>query len=152
MGANVVVPGDGNYVSEETIINEVFYNEVLYLPLDKIDVSDNANMEKVLESTKEYMSTLKSEKDKKALKEKVEYLEGMIEHHEDLKDVTISNMSWKDNDNNGKEDHPSKGMQAAVFTKGDEVNVVYRGTPNGSWIDNAEIKTEKCINIYLLCK
>ena len=32
MGENAVVPGDGNYVSEETIINEVFYNEVLYLP------------------------------------------------------------------------------------------------------------------------
>ncbi len=138
MGENVVVPGDGNYVSEETIINEVFYNEVLYLPLDKINVSDNANMEKVLESTKEYMSTL-DKKEQKALKEKVEYLEGMIEHHEDLKDVTISNMSWKDNDNNGKKDHPPQGMQAAVFTKGDEVNVVYRGTPNGSWIDNAEI-------------
>ena len=139
MGENAVVPGDGNYVSEETIINEVFYNEVLYLPLDDINLKDNANMEEVLDSTKRYMSTLKSEKEQKALKEKVEYLEGMIEHNEELKDVTISNMSWKDNDNDGKKDHPPQGMQAAVFTKGDEVNIVYRGTPNGSWIDNAEI-------------
>ena len=138
MGENSVVPNDGNYVSEETIINEVFYNEVLYLPLDKIDLDDDSNITQVLESTKEYMSTLDN-KEQKALKEQVEYLEGMIEHNEDLKDVTISNMSWKDNDNDGKKDHPPLGMQAAVFTKGDEVNVVYRGTPNGSWIDNAEI-------------
>lgn len=138
MGENSVVPNDGNYVSEETIINEVFYNEVLYLPLDKIDLDDDSNITQVLESTKEYMSTLDN-KEQKALKEQVEYLEGMIEHNEDLKDVTISNMSWKDNDNDGKKDHPPLGMQAAVFTKGDEVNVVYRGTPDGSWIDNAEI-------------
>jgi len=139
MGENAVVPGDGNYVSEGTIINEVFYNEILYLPLDKIDINDNDNMKDVLKNAKRYMSTLKDGKDQEALKEQIEYLEGMMEHNEYLKDVTISNMSWKDYDNNGNEDYPSKGMQAAVFIKGDEVNVVYRGTPDGSWIDNAEI-------------
>jgi len=49
-------------------------------------------------------------------------------------------MSWQDHDNDTKEDHPYDGMQAAVFTKGNEVNIVYRGTPDGSWIDNAEME------------
>mgnify|MGYP000989126929 CR=1 FL=1 len=154
MGENAVVPGDGNYVSEETIINEVFYNEVLYLPLDDIKLRDNANMKEVLESTKEYMSTLKSEKDQKALKEKVEYLEGMIEHNEDLKDVTISNMSWKDNDGDGKMDHNPKGMQVCTFERDDQVYISFRGTPARSWIDNAKAfvenleKSEVFFNIF----
>ena len=29
MGENAVVQGNGNYIGEETIIDEVFYNEVL---------------------------------------------------------------------------------------------------------------------------
>lgn len=64
------------------------------MPLDKIDLSDDANMKDILESTKEYMSTLKTGKEQEALKEQIEYLEGMMEHNEYLKDVIISNMSW----------------------------------------------------------
>lgn len=130
---------NNDYTSEEFITNEVFYNEVLYLPLNQIDLSDSANMNDVIDKTKKLIPTLKTEEERQALKKQVEHIEGMIKNNSELKDVTISNMSWQDNDNDQKEDHPYGGMQAAVFTKGNEVNVVYRGTPDQSWIDNAEI-------------
>lgn len=134
-----LIAGD-NYVSEEFIISEIFYNEVLYLPLDRLDLSDSAGMETIIKRTKDLIPTLKVEEDRKALTKQVEYLEKMMEQNKDLKDVTISHMSWQDHDNDGKPDHPYGGMQAAVFTKGEVVNVVFRGTPDESWIDNAEIE------------
>ena len=129
-----------NYASEEFIISEIFYNEVLYLPLDRLDLSDSADMETIIKRTKDLIPTLKVEEDRKALTKQVEYLEKMMEQNKDLKGVTISHMSWQDHDNDGKPDHPYGGMQAAVFTKGEVVNVVFRGTPDESWIDNAEIE------------
>ena len=134
-----LIAGD-NYVSEEFIISEIFYNEVLYLPLDRLDLSDSAGMETIIKRTKDLIPTLKVEEDQKALTKQVEYLEKMMEQNKDLKDVTISHMSWQDNDSDGRPDHPYGGMQAAVFTKGEVVNVVFRGTPDESWIDNAEIE------------
>lgn len=68
-----VLPGYENYVSEKTIIDEVFYNEILYLPLEKIDINDNDNMKDVLKNAKRYMSTLKDGKDQEALKEQIEW-------------------------------------------------------------------------------
>ena len=130
---------NNEYASEEFITNEVFYNEVLYLPLNKLDLSYTANMETIIKGSKELIPTLITEEERQALKNQVEHIEGMIKNNSELKDVTISNMSWQDNDNDQKEDHHYGGMQAAVFTKGNEVNVVYRGTPDQSWIDNAEI-------------
>lgn len=134
-----LIAGD-NYVSEEFIISEIFYNEVLYLPLNRLKLSDSADMETIIKGTKDLIPTLKTEEEQKALTKQVEYLEKMMEQNKDLKDVTISHMSWQDNDSDGKPDHPYGGMQAAVFTKGEVVNVVFRGTPDESWIDNAEIE------------
>ena len=130
---------NNEYAREEFIINEVFYNEVLYLPLNQLKLSNTASIETIVEESKKLISKLETEEERQALKNQVEHIEGMIKNNSELKDVTISNMSWQDNDNDQKEDHHYGGMQAAVFTKGNEVNVVYRGTPDQSWIDNAEI-------------
>ena len=54
-----------NYVSEEFIISEIFYNEVLYLPLDRLDLSDSAGMETIIKRTKDLIPTLKVEEDQK---------------------------------------------------------------------------------------
>ncbi len=140
MAEETTVTINDDYASKEFMTNEVFYNEVLYLPLNQIDLSDSANMDDVIDKTKELIPTLKTEEERQALKNQVEHIEGMIKNNSELKDVVISNMSWQDHDNDTKEDHPYDGMQAAVFTKGDEVNIVYRGTPDRSWIDNAEME------------
>ena len=134
-----LIAGD-NYASEEFIISEIFYNEVLYLPLNRLKLSDSADMETIIKGTRDLIPTLKNEEDRKALTKQVENLEKMMEQNKDLKDVTISHMSWQDHDSDGKPDHPYGGMQAAVFTKGEVVNIVFRGTPDKSWIDNAEIE------------
>ena len=129
-----------NYASEEFIISEIFYNQILYLPLDRLDLKESASMQTVMEESKKLIPELKNEEDRKALTKQVENLEKMMEQNKDLKDVTISHMSWQDHDSDGKPDHPYGGMQAAVFTKGEVVNIVFRGTPDKSWIDNAEIE------------
>ena len=129
-----------NYVSEEFIISEIFYNEVLYLPLNQLKLKESASMQTVIEESKKLIPKLKTEEEQKVITKQVEYLEKMMEQNKDLKDVTISHMSWQDHNNDGKPDHPYGGMQAAVFTKGEVVNVVFRGTPDESWIDNAEIE------------
>lgn len=139
MAEGTTVTINDDYASKEFMTNEVFYNEVLYLPLNQLDLSDTANMETIIKGSKELIPTLKTEEERKALKNQVERIEGMIKNNSELKDVVISNMSWQDHDNDTKEDHPYDGMQAAVFTKGNEINVVYRGTPDRSWIDNAEM-------------
>lgn len=110
-----LIAGD-NYASEEFIISEIFYNEVLYLPLNRLDLSDSADMETIIKGTRDLIPTLKNEEDQKALTKQVEYLEKMMEQNKDLKDVTISHMSWQDHDSDGKPDYPYGGMQAAVFT------------------------------------
>jgi len=140
MAEETTVTINDDYASKEFMTNEVFYNEVLYLPLNQLDLSDTANMETIIKGSKELIPTLKTEEERQALKNQVERIEGMIKNNSELKDVVISNMSWQDHDNDTKEDHPYDGMQAAVFTKGDEVNIVYRGTPDRSWIDNAEME------------
>ena len=140
MAEETTVTINDDYASKEFMTNEVFYNEVLYLPLNQLDLSDTANMETIIKGSKELIPTLKTEEERQALKNQVERIEGMIKNNSELKDVVISNMSWQDHDNDTKEDHPYDGMQAAVFTKGDEINIVYRGTPDRSWIDNAEME------------
>ena len=140
MAEETTVTINDDYASKESMTNEVFYNEVLYLPLNQLDLSDTANMETIIKGSKELIPTLKTEEERQALKNQVERIEGMIKNNSELKDVVISNMSWQDHDNDKKEDHPYDGMQAAVFTKGNEINVVYRGTPDRSWIDNAEME------------
>ena len=140
MAEETTVTINDDYASKEFMTNEVFYNEVLYLPLNQLKLSDTASMDTIVEESKRLISRLDTEEERQALKNQVERIEGMIKNNSELKDVVISNMSWQDYDNDTKEDHPYDGMQAAVFTKGDEVNIVYRGTPDRSWIDNAEME------------
>ena len=140
MAEETTVTINDDYASKEFMTNEVFYNEVLYLPLNQLKLSDTASMDTIVEESKRLISRLDTEEERQALKNQVERIEGMIKNNSELKDVVISNMSWQDHDNDTKEDHPYDGMQAAVFTKGDEVNIVYRGTPDRSWIDNAEME------------
>jgi len=140
MAEETTVTINDDYASKEFMTNEVFYNEVLYLPLNQLDLSDTASIDTIVDESKKLISRLDTEEEKQALKNQVDHIEGMIKNNSELKDVVISNMSWQDNDNDKNEDHPYDGMQAAVFTKGNEVNVVYRGTPDRSWIDNAEME------------
>ena len=76
---------NNDYASEEFITNEVFYNEVLYLPLNQIDLSDSANMDDVIDKTKELIPTLETEEKRQALKNQVEHIEGMIKTTVSLK-------------------------------------------------------------------
>ena len=48
MAEETTVTINDDYASKEFMTNEVFYNEVLYLPLNQLDLSDTANMETII--------------------------------------------------------------------------------------------------------
>ena len=47
-------------------------------------------------------------------------------------------MSWQDNNDDGKADYPVEGIQVCTFEGAGKGYISFRGTPEASWIDNAE--------------
>ena len=61
MAEETTVTINDDYASKEFMTNEIFYNEILYLPLNQIELSDSANMDDVIDKTKELIPTLETE-------------------------------------------------------------------------------------------
>ena len=85
MAEETTVTINDDYASKEFMTNEIFYNEILYLPLNQIELSDSANMDDVIDKTKELIPTLETEEKRQALKNQVEHIEGMIKTTVSLK-------------------------------------------------------------------
>ena len=85
MAEETTVTINDDYASKEFMTNEIFYNEILYLPLNQIELSDSANMDDVIDKTKELIPTLETEEKRQALKNQVERIEGMIKTTVSLK-------------------------------------------------------------------
>ena len=85
MAEETTVTINDDCASKEFMTNEVFYNEVLYLPLNQLDLLDTANMETIIKGSKELIPTLKTEEERQALKNQVEHIEGMIKTTVSLK-------------------------------------------------------------------
>ena len=85
MAEETTVTINDDYASKEFMTNEIFYNEILYLPLNQIELSDSANMDDVIDKTKELIPTLETEEERQALKNQVEHIEGMIKTTVSLK-------------------------------------------------------------------
>ena len=71
MAEETTVTINDDYASKEFMTNEIFYNEILYLPLNQIELSDSANMDDVIDKTKELIPTLETEEKRQALKNQV---------------------------------------------------------------------------------
>ena len=85
MAEETTVTINDDCASKEFMTNEIFYNEILYLPLNQIELSDSANMDDVIDKTKELIPTLETEEKRQALKNQVEHIEGMIKTTVSLK-------------------------------------------------------------------
>ena len=64
MAEETTVTINDDCASKEFMTNEVFYNEVLYLPLNQLDLLDTANMETIIKGSKELIPTLKTEEER----------------------------------------------------------------------------------------
>ncbi|WP_373802672.1 hypothetical protein, partial [Bacteroides heparinolyticus] len=129
--------------NRELLIKQQFFNTASYLPFGKLsEIRDGETVSKVLENTEEHIKTMKEGSAKEEAVSTLHSLRTMIKQHPELQldKAVIDDMSWKDNDNNGKGDYPIQGMQACTFTTVDgDTFIAFRGTPAGSWVDNAKM-------------
>lgn len=68
-------------------------------------------------------------------------IELILKRYPQLQYNTIENISWLDNDKNGKPDYPPDGLQVCTFWNQNTniCSVAFRGTPRGAWLDNAKM-------------
>lgn len=129
--------------NRELLIRQQFYNTASYLPLGDIsEIRNKASVGEILEDTEKYIKTMKENPAKEEAVNTLHSLRTMIKQHPELQldKAVIDDMSWKDNDDNRKGDYPIKGMQACTFTTVDgDTFIAFRGTPAGSWVDNAKM-------------
>ena len=151
----------------KTLKKKALYDIIQYLPLDKLGIKDKYNIidivnqivmkEKKWDKIKD--SLKKEEKEKieaaqKAIAKNLQAIEAILKERPELGEARISNMSWKDNDGAGNNDHYPEGMQACTFERDEQVYISFRGTPARSWIDNAKAfvkdmkKSEVIFNAY----
>lgn len=78
------------------------------------------------------------ESEKNAIAENLPKIKAILKDRPELGKAKISNMSWKDNDRDGKPDYSVYSMQACKFELDDHIYVYFRGTPKGAWLDNGQ--------------
>lgn len=152
-----------NRPTDDELQEKALYDIIQYLPLDKLDISDFKNINDIVRLAKNKEKLLgeiegkldkEGKSDKKAIEENLPAIEAILKDRPELGKAKISNISWKDNDGDGKMDHNPKGMQVCTFERDDQVYISFRGTPARSWIDNAKAfvedleKSEVFFNIF----
>ena len=129
MANDYVIPSDE---LQETIL----YDIIQYLPLDDISINKNDSVSKIIKKAEEAGNL--DESAKKAISENLPTIKKILEDRPELGEARISNMSWQDNNNDGKADYPVEGIQVCTFERAGKGYISFRGTPEASWIDNAE--------------
>ena len=124
-------------LTEEILQEKAFYDNIQYLPLNKVDLKNGNTINEIVKKIDEKNNYL-SKSEQKAIEENLPVIKAVLRDRPELGEAKIDNMSWLDNDNNGKEDYPVLGMQACTFEREDQVYISFRGTPRRSWIDNAK--------------
>lgn len=154
--------------TDKDLQEKALYDIVQYLPLDDLDINNYNNIYSIVKKAKNEAEKIEKEEKikgglskedksrKKAIEENLPAIEAILKDRPELGKAKISNMSWKDNDGDGNQDHNPKGMQACTFERNDQVYISFRGTPAKSWIDNAKAfvedleKSEVFLNIFKL--
>ena len=123
--------------TDDELQEKALYDIIQYLPLDKVKIEDNSSINLIIEDI-EKSSYILGESAKEAIKENLPVIKAILKDRPELGKARISNMSWKDNDGDGKRDYDPEGMQACTFERDNQVYISFRGTPKRSWIDNAK--------------
>ena len=125
-----------NRPTEDELQEKALYDILQYLPLDEVELKDGYSINKCISIIERDKNLSKS--GKKAIEETLPTIEAILKDRPELGKAKISNMSWKDNDGDGKRDYDPEGMQACTFERDNQVYISFRGTPKRAWIDNAK--------------
>ena len=125
-----------NRPTEDELQEKALYDILQYLPLDEVELKDGYSINKCISIIERDKNLSKS--GKKAISENLPVIKAILRDRPELGEARISNMSWQDNDGDGKQDHNPEGMQVCTFERDDQVYISFRGTPKRSWIDNAK--------------
>ena len=127
--------------AEKKVLEQIAYQTALYFPLDHKELSNCNDLQSILNRSKEILQNEIEEGKTEDLFVDPEYIEGLEAiigedgSYPELGKAMIGNKSWTKE--SGEFD--SQGFLACTFTlpKGNgEINVCFRGTPDGAWIDN----------------
>lgn len=127
---------NNNMPTEDELQEKALYDIVQYLPLSSVYLKEGNTLNdviKIIESSDNL-----SDNEQKAISENLPVIKAILRDRPELGEARISNMSWQDNDGDGKQDHNPEGMQVCTFERDDQVYISFRGTPKRSWIDNAK--------------
>ncbi len=136
-----MIMGNNSRPTDDELQEKALYDIIQYLPLDKVKIEDNSSIDLIIEDI-EKSSDILGKSAQKAIAENLPVIKAVLRDRPELGKAKISNMSWKDNDGDGKMDHNPEGMQACTFERDDQVYISFRGTPARSWIDNAKAFVE----------
>ncbi len=131
-----MVMENNNMPTEDELQEKALYDIVQYLPLSSVYLKEGNTLNdviKIIESSDEL-----SDNEQKAIAENLPVIKAVLRDRPELGKAKISNMSWKDNDGDGKRDYDPEGMQACTFERDNQVYISFRGTPKRAWIDNAK--------------
>lgn len=142
---------DVNASDEMLVLEQVTYQSAMYLPLtdENAGIAEGDTLQEIVNKTAAAIrnGTLRyeNESDKDYSKRIADYqayikeLADVIDAHPEIGAAKIGNLSWQSDDPN-KEVFPSNGMVACTFEnqKTELDSICFRGTPSGSWIDNAK--------------
>ena len=117
--------------TDDELQEKALYDIIQYLPLDKVKIEDNSSINLIIEDI-EKSSYILGESAKEAIKENLPAIKAILKDRPELGKARISNMSWKDNDGDGKRDYDPEGMQACTFERDDQVYISFRGIPRKS--------------------
>ena len=129
---------ENGYLSQNFLEEQEIYELIVYLPVTDMDLDNDRTINDIIEDA----NTMREENKLKASELNIlKSIESIIMKNNDLGKSIISDMSWRDNDSDGKADHPANGMQACTFTnlQTGATFVTFRGTPDGAWVDNSKM-------------
>jgi len=113
---------------EQSVTEQVFYDTVMYLPLDKIENLNNKTIKEIINAVKKLP---KSDYDEDIVKT----IEEIASKNKGYWDTEISNYSGS-KEMGGY--NPSAISGAVFTTQNGQCSVNFRGTPSGAWVDNGQ--------------
>ena len=129
-----LIPGS-SASDDKKVLEQVAYQTALYLPLsDKnVEIKDGDSIVEIIDIVQTAMNdgTITDEKKREEYEGYISELSDIVDAHPEIGTAVISNPSWSN-----AEKYDPEGFRACTFSRNGQLNVCFRGTPEGAWIDN----------------
>jgi len=124
----------------DVVIEQLFFNTVMYLPLHYLTIRDNGDMtvQQIITQIHDRASDVNDPFEiSDSTATNLEYLEAISRTHPNLMSATISNYSGNMTRLATNSPFDWRAISAATFTTSDaRSSISFRGTPEGAWVDN----------------